>query len=94
MMNFYTLEVYAKQRKPCFVVTICCELYAGVMFFNTLEKAKEYIKSQKIEFFDFGYDLQYNPEGNTDEGFANIIKIVLSCETIKIGENGRTYFED
>lgn len=93
MMNYYTLEVYKKQNQPIFVITIKHELLAGVYFFETLENANTFINETKksIEYFT---PLYYNENGTTDENYIKVIKLVLSCDNIKIGKNGKTYYID
>lgn len=93
MKNFYTLEVYKKQKNPCFVVTIHHVMLSGVYFFNTLKEANKHIAEKKKTLEAFG-ELHYNMDGNTDAGYANVIKTVLSCENIHIGENGGTYYQE
>ena len=89
-MNKYTLEVYKKGENPCFVVTIKHIMRAGVYFFNSLKEANEFVHNAKNELSIFG-ELRYDENGNTDKGFATVISMVLSCENLKIGENGRTF---
>ena len=91
MKNIYTLEVYKKQNRPCFVVTIKHVVLSGVYFFNTLEEANQHINQYKKSLALYG-DLHYSMDGNMDDGYANIIKMVLSCKNIHIGENGKTYY--
>lgn len=91
-MNSYTLEVYSKQDKPCFVVTIKHIIRAGVYFFNSMIDAREFIAKAKKELNLYA-ELSYDNEGCTDIDYINVIKIVLSCENIKIGENGKTYYK-
>lgn len=93
MKNFYTLEVYKKQGSPCFVVTIHHVMLSGVYFFNTLQEANAHIRYKKSVLYPFG-ELHYNENGNQDEGYANIIKTVLSCNNIRIGENGCTFYQE
>ena len=93
MQNIYTLEVYKKQEKPCFVVTIQHCMLSGVYFFNTLEEANEHINYKKAVLEPFA-TLYYDENGNKDDGYANVIKLVLSCENIQIGENGGTYYKE
>lgn len=92
MINYYTLEVYKKQNKPIYVITIKHELLSGVYFFKTLEKANAFIQETKksIEYFT---PLHYNENGVDEENYIKVIKAVLSCDNIKIGENGRTYIK-
>lgn len=91
MMNSYTLEVYAKQHKPCFVVTIKHIMLAGVYFFNTLQEANNYIKEAKNTLKMYA-PLNYNADGITaNDDYMNIIKTVLHDDNICIDENGRTY---
>ena len=92
-MNKYTLEVYKKGENPCFVVTIRHTMRAGVYFFNSLKEANEFIHNAKNELSIFG-ELTYNENGNTDEGFATVIAMVLSNDNFKIGENGRTFYSE
>ena len=93
MKNIYTLEVYKKQNKPCFVVTIKHVMLSGVYFFNTLPEANEHIHQYKKSLSVFG-ELHYDMDGNKDTGYANVIKTVLSCANIHIGENGKTYYKE
>ena len=79
MLNSYTLEVYSKQNKPCFVITINHIMRAGVYFFNSLIEAKEYIANAKKELGLYA-ELSYDNEGCTDSSYINVIKTVLSCE--------------
>lgn len=92
-MNKYTLEVYKKGKNPCYVVTIRHIMLAGVYFFNSLKKANEFVHNAKNELAIFG-ELTYNENGNTDEGFAKVIHMVLSCDNLKIGENGKTFYSE
>ena len=92
-MNFYTLTVYYKQNRPCFVVTIHHIVRAGVMFFETVQEADDYINRTKKELELFG-ELRYNENGENDNNYLNVIKTVLSCENIHIGENGHTFFAE
>lgn len=92
MKNIYTLEVYKKQGKPCFVVTVKHTMLSGVYFFNTLQEANEHISNKKKALEPFGV-LHYDENGNTDAGYANIIKTVLSSENIHIGKDGYTYYQ-
>lgn len=93
MMNSYTLEVYSKQDKPCFVVTIKHIIRAGVYFFDSMINAKEFITNAKKELSLYA-DLSYDNEGCTDINYINVIKTVLSCENIQISENGKTYYKN
>lgn len=92
MLNTYTLEVYKKQNKPAFVVTIEHIMRAGVYFFKSLEEANNFINEAKKEL-EIYTPLKYNENG-VDDKYINIIKIVLSCENICIGENGKTYYKN
>lgn len=93
MQNIYTLEVYKKQGKPCFVVTIKHIMLSGVYFFNTLQEANQHINDKKNVLEPFGI-LHYDENGNADAGYANVIKTVLSCENIHIGKDGYTYYQE
>ena len=93
MMNSYTLEAYSKQNKPCFVVTIQHIMLAGVYFFNSMIEAREFIANAKNELSLYA-PLVYDNEGCTDTNYINVIKVVLSCENIQIGENGKTYYKN
>lgn len=96
MLNSYTLEVYRKQDKPCFVVTIKHVMCAGVFFFNSLKDANEFIANEKASLDLFG-ELRYNENGCTGDYYNDcigVIKTVLSCDNIHIGENGRTYYKE
>ena len=91
MESKYTLEVYKKQGKPCFVVTIVSPIHVGTFFFKSLPEANTYIASERERLDLFGYTLRYDENGCTHEGCARVIATVLKCENIKIGENGCTY---
>ena len=93
MLNTYTLEVYRKQEKPCFVVTIKHIMKAGVYFFNTLNEANKYISDTKKELEIYA-PLSYNNKGVNDDKYINIIKMVLSCKNIHIGKDGKTYYNE
>lgn len=90
MLNSYTLEVYKKQNKPCFVTTINHIMRAGVYFFKTLEDANNFINEVKKELEVYA-PLSYNENGCDNESYTNIIKMVIFDENIKIGKNGKTY---
>lgn len=90
MMNTYTLEVYNKENKPLFVVTIKSPFLAGVYFFNSMKEANEFVNTKKASLNTYGCTLKYNCEGVTDE-FINTIKEVVENDDIAIGANGRTY---
>ena len=91
MKNIYTIELYKKQNKPCYVVTIQHCMLSGVYFFNTLEDANTHIDNKKKVLEPFG-TLHYDEDGNKNAGYANVIKTVLSCKNIHIGENGQTVY--
>lgn len=92
MMNStYTLEVYNKEHKPLFVATIKSPILVGVYFFNTLKEANAHINREKLSLDAYGYDLKYDCEGVTDEGFKAVIKEVIENNDIAIGKDGRTY---
>lgn len=93
MINTYTLEVYKKGNKPCVVVTIKHIMRSGVFFFNNIDEAIEYVKKAKEELGLYA-KLEYNSNGVTDESYANLIKMVLSCDNIHISKDGKTYYEE
>lgn len=89
MLNTYTLEVYKKDNKPCFVITIEHIMRAGVYFFNSLKDANNFINEEK-KGLEVYAPLEYNENGVTDKNYMYVIKTVLNDENICIGENGRT----
>ena len=93
MLNTYTLEVYKKQKNPCFVVTVNHVMLSGVYFFNSLKDANEFVHNTQKELERFG-ELHYNMDGVTDKRILDLIKTVISCENYHIGENGKTYWKD
>ena len=93
MLNSYTLEVYEKANKPCYVVTILHTMRAGVFFFNSLIEAKEFIAEAKKELKKYA-ELVYNCEGVTNINAIKLIKTVLTDNNYIIGENGRTYYKN
>lgn len=90
-MNSYALEVYAKNRKPVFVVAIKHEMLSGVYFFKTMPEAQRFINEQTTILNQFT-PIQYDGENEIDECYINVVKMVLFDENIKIGENGKTYY--
>lgn len=89
-MNSYALEVYAKNRKPVFVVAIKHEMLSGVYFLKTMPEAQRFINEQATILNQFA-PIQYDGENEIDECYINVVKMVLFDENIKIGENGKTY---
>ena len=89
-MNSYALEVYAKNRKPAFVVTLKHQMLSGVYFFKTMHEAQTFINEQKVILEQFA-PIQYDGENEIDECYTNVIKMVLFDENIQIGEHGKTF---
>ena len=90
-INSYALEVYSKNRKPVFVVAIKHQMLSGVYFFEDMHNARRFIDEQKITLNQFA-TLMYDSENEIDECYINVIKMVLFDNNIKIGENGKTYY--
>jgi hypothetical protein len=91
MNSTYTLEVYNKEHKPLFVVTINSPILVGVYFFNTLKESNTYINQEKVNLYNYGCDLKYNCDGVSDKRFKAVIKNVIENDDIAIGKDGRTY---
>lgn len=90
MMNYYTLEVYKKQNKPCFVVTIQHIMKAGIYFFKSLPEVNKFIAEIKNDLLPYA-ELKYNAEGINDKKIFDAINYVLNNDDIIIAENGKTY---
>ena len=90
MMNSYTFEVYRKQGKPVFVVTIEHVMHVGAFFFRSMQEAKAFVMKEK-ERLSMYAELAYNANGCTDASFIYIIKEVMQNDDLRIGTNGRTY---
>lgn len=90
-MNSYALEVYTKNRKPVFIVTIKHEMLSGVYFFKTMPEAQRFINERTTILNQFFAPIQYDDKNEIDECYINVIKMVLFDENIYIGENGNTY---
>ena len=90
MLNSYTLEVYKKQNKPCFVITLNHIMRAGIYFFNSLPEANAFIVAMKNDLLSYA-ELKYNQNGVTDKKTIEAIKTVLHDNDLCIGENGKTY---
>lgn len=93
MISKYTLEVYKKENKPVFVVTISCPILACIKFFHTLKEANDYTDAEYNRLCDFGYKLRYDMDGVTDEKILKAINEVITNENFIIGENGNTYYK-
>lgn len=82
----FTLETYAKEGKPVFVVGISCPMLNGVYFFRFMKEAKDFIQRKKEVF-----SLEYNSQGMEKALYNAIVLPVLNDPDLRIGENGRTF---
>lgn len=82
----YTLESYAKEGKPVFVVGISCPMLDGVYFFRSMKEARDFIQRKKEVF-----SLEYNSQGMKKALYNAVVLPVLNDSDLRIGENGRTF---
>lgn len=89
-LNAYTLEVYGKNKKPCFVVNINHIMHSGMFFFRTMKEANEFIHKEIASLESYAH-LAYDENGIVDEKLERMLFEVLENPDLEIGSNGRTY---